>query len=155
MGMTLKWLTKHAIRDVAEAVIGEVPATFTEEVLKRMLQRMLQILLIAWHSRRECHAISKILMSLQLSVNFTENCNDIRMTSLRSDNILAYIHIHIFIDKLSCASALIAIIYPAKEIKSIHALRKNINTVAMLTRDALLYHFRKRMFHRRIGSCTL
>ena len=33
--IALKRLTKHSIRDIAEAVSGEVPATFTEEVLWR------------------------------------------------------------------------------------------------------------------------
>ena len=41
----------------------------------------------------------------------------------------------------------VAIIHLANEFKSIHALRKNINTVAMLTGDALLWHFRKGMYH--------
>ena len=49
----------------------------------------------------------------------------------------------------------VAITHPANEFKSIHALRKNINTVAMLTGDALLHHFRKGMYHGGIGSCTL
>ena len=35
-GMTLKRLTKRAIQDIAEAISGEVPATFTEEVLRRI-----------------------------------------------------------------------------------------------------------------------
>ena len=30
-----------------------------------------------------------------------------------------------------------------------------INTVAMLMRDGLLCHFRKRMYHEGIGGCTL
>ena len=34
--MTSERLTKRAIRDIAEAVSGEVPATFTEEVFKRI-----------------------------------------------------------------------------------------------------------------------
>ena len=32
---------------------------------------------------------------------------------------------------------------------------KNINMVAMLTRDALLHHFRKQMYDGRIGGCAL
>ena len=32
--MALKRLTKSAIQDIVEAVSGEVPATFTEEVFK-------------------------------------------------------------------------------------------------------------------------
>ena len=36
MGMTLKRLTKRAMRDIAEAVSGEVPSTLTEEVLRRI-----------------------------------------------------------------------------------------------------------------------
>ena len=43
----------------------------------------------------------------------------------------------LFADKSSCASASIAITHPVNEFKNIHALRKNINTVAMLTGDAL------------------
>ena len=42
----------------------------------------------------------------------------------------------------SCAS-----VYRANDFKSIHALRQNINTVAMLTSDALMRHFSKRMYH--------
>ena len=42
----------------------------------------------------------------------------------------------------SCAS-----VYRANDFKSIHALRQNINTVAMLTSDALLRHFSKGMYH--------
>ena len=34
--MTSERLTKRARRDIAEAVSGEVPATFTEEVFKRI-----------------------------------------------------------------------------------------------------------------------
>ena len=52
----------------------------------------------------------------------------------------------------SCASESVVIIHLANEFKSIHAFRKNINSVALLTRDALLHHFRKQMFHRGIGS---
>ena len=50
-------------------------------------------------------------------------------------------------DKLSCASKSVAIVHPVNECKSIRALHKNINTVAMLTCDALLCHFRKGMCH--------
>ena len=34
--MTSERLTKRTIRDIAEAISAEVPATFTEEVLKRI-----------------------------------------------------------------------------------------------------------------------
>ena len=34
--MTSKRLTKHTIQDLAEAVSGEVPAIFIEEVLKKI-----------------------------------------------------------------------------------------------------------------------
>ena len=61
----------------------------------------------------------------------------------------------LFTDKSSCASASIAITHPTNEFKSIHALRKNINAVAMLTGNVLLRHFRKGMYHGGIGSCTL
>ena len=43
--------------------------------------------------------------------------------------------------------AYIAITHPVNEFKSIHALHKNFNTVAMLTGDELLRHFRKGMYH--------
>ena len=36
MGMTSKRLTKRTIWDIAEVISGEVPATFTEEVLRRI-----------------------------------------------------------------------------------------------------------------------
>ena len=39
----------------------------------------------------------------------------------------------LFAEKTSCASASVAITHPADEFKSIHALRKNIDKVAMLT----------------------
>ena len=61
----------------------------------------------------------------------------------------------LFAEKTSCASASVAITHWANEFKSIHALRKNINTVAMLIGDALLRHVRKEMYHGRIGSSTL
>ena len=59
----------------------------------------------------------------------------------------------LFTDKSSCTS--VAITHLANEFKSIHALCKNINTVATLTGDTLLRHFRKGMYHGGIGSCTL
>ena len=46
---------------------------------------------------------------------------------------------------------------PANKFKNIHAIRKNIDTVAMLTHDALLRHFRKVMYHggnRRLHTFT-
>ena len=61
----------------------------------------------------------------------------------------------LFADKSSCASVSIAITHPANEFKNIHALRKNINTVALLMRDALLCYFRKGIYHGGIGSCAL
>ena len=61
----------------------------------------------------------------------------------------------LFANKSSCASASIANTHLANEFKSVHALRKNINTVAMLTSDTLLHHFRTGMYHSGIGSCTL
>ena len=36
-----------------------------------------------------------------------------------------------------------------------HTLCKNVITVAVLMCDALLRHFRRRMFHRGIGGCVL
>ena len=61
----------------------------------------------------------------------------------------------LFTDKLICVSASVTITHPENESKSIHALRKNSNTVAMLTGDVSLRHFRKGMYHCRIGSCAL
>ena len=63
--MTLNKLTKRAIQDVVETIIGEVPATFTEEVLKRI------------------SAATYVAMFAD-RVAFTESC---RMTSLHSCNI--------------------------------------------------------------------
>ena len=71
MGMTLKRLTKCAIRDVAEVVIGEVPATFTEEVLK-IISAATYVTTFADH------------------MEFMESCSDVRMTSLHSCNLLAH-----------------------------------------------------------------
>ena len=56
---------------------------------------------------------------------------------------MAYYYQALFTDKSSCTSTSVAIIHPVNEFKSIHALRKNINTVAMLTHDALLCQFRR------------
>ena len=50
---------------------------------------------------------------------------------------------------MTCTSTGVAIIHLANKFKCIHALRKNINTVAMLTHDALLRPFRKGMY----GMC--
>ena len=44
----------------------------------------------------------------------------------------------LFANKSSCVSASAAMTHPANGFKSIHALRKNINTVAMLTRDCII-----------------
>ena len=66
--MTLKKLTKRVIQDVVEAVIGDVPATFTEEVIKRISAAMY----VAMFADR---------------VAFTESCRDVRITSLCSCNI--------------------------------------------------------------------
>ena len=55
----------------------------------------------------------------------------------------------LFANKLTRTSASIAFIHPANKFKCIHALHKNINTVAMLTHDALLRSFRKGMY----GTC--
>ena len=68
---------------------------------------------------------------------------------------MADCHKALFANKSSCASASVVSTHPANEFKSIHALRENINVVAMLKGDALLRHFRKKMYHSRIGSCTL
>ena len=65
--MTSKRLTKSTIRDIAEAVSGEVPATFTEEILKRI-------------------SAATYVATCADHVAFTESCSDIRRT-LRSCNI--------------------------------------------------------------------
>ena len=57
---------------------------------------------------------------------------------LNIDESLTELHKALFADKSSCASASIAITHPENGFKNIHALRKNINTVAMLTGDAFL-----------------
>ena len=66
----------------------------------------------------------------------------------------------LFTNKVSCAGTRVAITLLVNEFKSIQALHKNINAVAMLTGDALLRHFRKGMYHGGIGTlitilCTL
>ena len=61
----------------------------------------------------------------------------------------------LFVNKSSCVSASLATTHPANGFKSNHALRKNINAVALLTGDALLRHYRKGMQHAGIGSCAL
>ena len=61
----------------------------------------------------------------------------------------------LFANKSSCTNASVAITHPASKFKGIHALRKNINAVTMLTSDVLLRHFRKGMHQGGIGSCTL
>ena len=66
--MNSKRLTKCAIRDVAEVVIGEVPAIFIEEVFKRI-------------------SATTYVATLADRVAFTESCSDIRLTSHRSCNI--------------------------------------------------------------------
>ena len=50
----------------------------------------------------------------------------------------------------SCVSASVAIIHlltQGMSLRILMHLRKNITTVAMLTRDALLCHFRKEIYH--------
>ena len=61
----------------------------------------------------------------------------------------------LFTDKSSCTSTSVAIIHMVNELKSIHALCKNLNMVAMLTHDTLLCQFRKEVYHRGRGSCAL
>ena len=73
--MTLKKLTKRVIQDVVEAVIGDVPATFTEEVLKRI-------------------SAATYVATFADRVAFTESFSDIRMTSLHSCNIWATVTRH-------------------------------------------------------------
>ena len=70
MGMTLKRLTKCAIRDVAKVVIGEVPAIFDEEVFKRI-------------------SAATYVATFADHMEFMESWSNVRMTSLHSCNLLA------------------------------------------------------------------
>ena len=87
MGMTSKRLTKRAIWDIAEAVSGEVPATFTEEVLRRI------------SAATFAHRVA-FTETLQQHKNFS---------SLLQHMIDCYKVL--LADKLSCVSASIAIIH--------------------------------------------
>ena len=86
--MTSKRLTKHAMRGIAEAVSGEVPATFTEEVLRR----------ISAATFAHCVAFTETLQ--QHKKNFS---------SLLQHMIDCYKAL--FTDESSCVSASIAIIH--------------------------------------------
>ena len=124
------------MRDIAEAVSGEVPATFTEEVLKRILA-------------------ATYVAPFADHVAFTETLQRHKEDFSSLLQHMADCYKALFTNKSSCTSASIAITHLANEFKSVHALRKNINTVAMLMNDTLLRHFRTGMYHGGIGSCTL
>ena len=111
---------------------------FTEEVLKRILA-------------------ATYVATFADHVAFTETVQQRKEDFSSLLQYMADCYKALFADKSSCASASVAITHPANEYKSIHALRKNINTAAMLllTGDALLRHFRKGMYHGGIGSCAL
>ena len=96
---------KHMIRDVAKAVSGEVPATYTEEILKGISVAMY----VATFA--DCMAFTKTLQrhkeDFSLLLQHMADCYKM-----------------LFADKSSCAS--VDIIHLANEFKSIHALHKNI-----------------------------
>ena len=86
-GMASKRLTKRAIQDLAEAVSGEVPATFTEEILRR----------ISAGTFADC-------------VAFTETCSNKEDFSSHLQHMIdCYMALHT--DNLSCVSASVAIIH--------------------------------------------
>ena len=114
---------------------------------------LLQCLLIAWHLRRQCNDVRRTsLHSCNIWPTVTKYENIDYEMYLYEIIVAKYI---LFADKSNCVSASIAIIHPANEIKSVHGLHKNINTVAMLTHDLLLRHFREGMYNGRIGGCAL
>ena len=132
-GMTSKRLTKHTIRDIAEVISGEVPATFTTEVLRR----------ISAATFADRVAFTKTLQQPK---------NNIRRTSPRSCNICSTVTRHCSpMNRLrEREHCYYTSTYLANEFKN------NINTVAMLTYCMLLCHFRNGMYHggnRRL--CTL
>ena len=102
---------------------------FTEEVLKR-ISAATYVAMFADH------------------VAFTETLQRHKDFSLFLQH-MAICYKALFADKSSCTSTEHERSYShlANEFKSIHALRKNIDTVAMLTGDALLHHSRKGMDH--------
>ena len=124
VGMAAKRLTKRAIRDIVETVSGELPATFADDVLKRI---------------SAATYVTTFATFAVLVLPRGGRCRGVRD--------IVTVHEQ---TESSCAS-----VYRANDFKSIHALRQNINTVAMLTSDALLRHFSKGMYHAGIGGCTL
>ena len=88
MGMTSKRLTKRAIWDIAESASGEVPATFTEEVLRRI------------SAAPFAHRVAFTMTLQQHKKNFS---------SLLQHMIDCYKAL--LADKSSCASASVAIIH--------------------------------------------
>ena len=133
--MTSKRLTKRTIWDIAEEISGRVPATFTEEVLRR----------ISAATFADCVAFTEALQQHNEDFpSLLQHMADCYKALLATES--------------SCLSAIVAIIHLLTRRTSLRIfmhLCKNINTVAMPTRDALLRHFRKQMYHGRIGSCAL
>ena len=139
--MTSKRPTKHAIPDIVEAISGEVPATFTEEVLRR-------ISAATFADRMQfTEALQQHKEGFSSLLQHMVNCYKALLAA-----------------ESSCLSTVVAIIHlltRRTSLRKFMPLCKNINTVAMPTRDALLGHFRKQMHHGRIAVthsyllCTL
>ena len=127
--MTSKRLTKRAMQDRS---MERYVSHFTKEVLKRI-------------SAATCAD----------HVAFTETLQRHKEDFSLLLQHMADCYKALFANKSSCARASVAITHLANEFKGIRALRKNINTVAMLTDKAPLHHFSKGMYHSRIGSCAL
>ena len=102
MRIISKRLTKRAIQDIAEAISGEVPDTFTEEALRR----------ISAATFVDCMAFTEMLQ--QHKEDFSS------LLQHMADCYKALIA-----DESSCVSASAAIsytsTYPANEFKNIHA----------------------------------
>ena len=109
---------------------------FTEEVLKRI-------------------SAATYVATFADHVSFTETLQRHKEDSSSLLQHMADCYKALFTDKSSCASASIAITHPVNGFKSIRALHKNNNAVAMLTGNMLLRHFGKGLYHGGIGSCTL
>ena len=92
-GMTLKRLMKRAIQDIAEAVSGEVPATFTEEVLKRI-------------------SPTTYVAAFADHMAFTETLQRHKDDFSSLLQHMADCNKALLIDKLRCASTSVAIIHP-------------------------------------------
>ena len=110
--------------------------------------------------RGTCHILLKRYVLKWISATFADRVASTETLQRHEDlssllQRIAVCYKALFADKSSCVSVSVAIMHLENEFKSIHALHKTINTVAMLMRGALLCHFRKGMYHSEIGSCTL